>query len=94
MNQFAKLFESNGFQVLVKKSTLDTNDGTVPKVSIITRFSDDVEMDFGIELEADIDRCWDERDRIFDSINQNSIDSIFDTLSPDMTADEAVEHIW
>ncbi|PCK30451.1 hypothetical protein [Pseudoalteromonas piscicida] len=94
MNQFSKLFESNGFQVLVKKSTHDTNDGTVPKVSIITRFSDDVEMDFGIELEADIDRCWEQRDKLFDGINQTSVDNIFENLSPDMSSEEVLEHIW
>lgn len=82
--RFAKVFDSNGRQLLVKK---DTSDNGEPKLSIIAVFSD-AEMDFGVNFKGENAEA--NRDEGFNKFTQVEadkftsqivgIDSAFDAL--------------
>ncbi|MEC4091826.1 hypothetical protein [Pseudoalteromonas rubra] len=88
MNIFAKLFESNGFQVLVKKAVSETSDGPRPKVSIILQPPCGGEVDIGIKVDELGEAAVAKRDKIFNHIDQQMIDGITQRLSPDMDKEE------
>lgn len=67
MERFAKVFESNGRQVLVMKSTTSDDE---PKLSIIMRFSDGNEMDLGPVFDSD-----EELNSVFELVDQERVDN-------------------
>lgn len=62
MERFAKVFEANGRQVLVMKSTTSDDE---PKLSVIMRFADGNEMDLGPVFDTD-----EELNAAFDMVDQ------------------------
>ena len=66
MQRFAKVFEANGFQLLAMKSATSDDE---PKLSMIMRFADGMEMDLGPVFDTD-----EELNEAFDMVDQETAD--------------------
>ncbi|MGA9607035.1 MAG: hypothetical protein WBR21_08435 [Rouxiella badensis] len=69
MEQWAKLFESNGRQVLVTK---EYDDDDMPKLSFAVRIDGD-ELSLGPVFKGE--NGEEERDKLFDAANQEMVDN-------------------
>ena len=85
MEMWAKLFESNGRQVLISK---DTDDEDNPKLSIAVRIQGD-EIAFGPCFSGE--NAEEARDQLFDKANQEMADGFTQILIGCETPFEAAE---
>lgn len=79
MYKFAKIFESNGRQVLATKGETEEGD---PKLSVIFHFDGGEQIDVGLCFEQ---HQWGDLDKAFEDIGQSHVDSITAKVTPGMT---------
>jgi len=86
MEKWAKLFESNGFQVLVTKEYDEDDD--FPKVSFAVRI-DGAELSLGPVFKGD--NGEEQRDKMFEGVDQETVDGFTQPLIGCKTTLEAVK---
>jgi len=95
MYKFAKVYESNGRQVLFMKSKTDVDGEDTPKLSIIFHTDDETQMDVGMVLPDGSDESWDNLDKIFDDLTDKEAmkiaDGITSKIEPNMTAFDLIK---
>lgn len=93
MYKFAKVFESNGFQVLVKKVKDEDVENTPPKISFIFYCACNTEVDIGSTFNGPRDFAQKKADRSFEIMDQSFIDGITEYFDPSWTAEELQAYI-
>jgi len=83
MYDFAKVFESNGREVLIMKGkTVDSEGVETPRLSIITHFDCGKQLDAGMVLQGG---TFEDLDKLFDAAGQDTADSVTEFITPGMT---------
>jgi len=84
MYKFAKVFESNGREVLIMKNKNVDDKGTeTPRLSIIVHFDNGKQLDAGMVLQGG---TFEDLDGIFDAADQSTADAVTEFITPGMTA--------
>lgn len=82
MYEFAKVFESNGREVLIMKNKNVTDGVETPRLSIITHFDCGKQLDAGMVLSGG---TFEQLDKLFDTAGQDTADSVTEFITPGMT---------
>jgi len=83
MYKFAKVFESNGRQVLIMKGKTDVDGVETPRLSIIVHFDNGKQLDAGMVLQGG---TFEDLDGIFELTGQGECDAVTKFITPGMTA--------
>ncbi len=80
MYKFAKVFESNGREVLIMKNKTEEGE---PKLSVIVHFDDGKQLDAGMVLQGG---TFENLDSLFELAGQGECDAVTKFITPGMTA--------
>lgn len=81
MYKFAKVYVSNGREVLFMKSKTDVGGEETPKMSIIFHTDDETQVDVGMVLNDGSDESWDNLDKIFEELTDEAAMKIADGIT-------------
>lgn len=83
MYKFAKVFQSNGREVLIMKNKTEINGAEEPKLSVIVHFDDGKQLDAGMVLQGG---TFENLDSLFELAGQGECDAVTKFITPGMTA--------
>ncbi|OHU85519.1 MULTISPECIES: hypothetical protein [Pseudoalteromonas] len=90
---FAKVFESNGFQVLIRKFNGNEQESEPPKVSIILYCACGTEVDIGATFNGPEETAMLRAEHYFEKFDQDAVDRITSYMDPSWPAELLMLHL-